>query len=56
MPAYDNFKTVELNRGNLYAGEPEDLPQSCPPPMGKPVLIYSVYDANLMTDLTTGRS
>ena len=56
MPAYDNFKTVELNWGNLYAGKPEDLPQSCPPPMGKPVLISSFYYVNLMTDMTTGRS
>ena len=38
--------------GNLYAGEPEDLPHSCRPPMGNPVLIYSFVDANLMDDLT----
>ena len=40
----------------MYAGEPEDLTHSCPHPMGKPVLITSFVDDNLMADLTTGIS
>ena len=53
MPTYDNFKTTEGKRGNLYVGEPEDLPHSCPPPVCKPVLISRFVDENLMDDLTT---
>ena len=39
MPAYENFKTIEVNRGNLYYGEPEYLPHYFPPPVAKQVLI-----------------
>ena len=56
MPVYDNFKMIDVNWVNIYAGETEDLPHSCPPPMGKPALISSFVDANLMDYLTTGRS
>ena len=44
------------NWGNLYSGEPEDLPCLFPPTMGKLVLISSFFDANLMTDLAMGIS
>ena len=53
---YYNFKTINGNWRNLYAGNPEDLPHSCPPPMGKTVLISTFVDDNFMADLTTGRS
>ena len=56
MPTYDNFKTIEGNRVNLYAGEPEYLPRPSAPPMVNPVLIYIFLDQNLMDDPTTGRS
>ena len=56
IPAYANFKRIEGNWGNLYAGETEDLPHSCPPPMGKPVSVSSAVDANLMKDLDMGIS
>ena len=56
MPVYDNFNTIEGNWGNLYTGEPEDLPCSCTPTMGKPVLISSFLYYNPMDDLTTGIS
>ena len=40
-PDYENFITIKGNWDNLHAGESEDLPHSCHPTMGKPVLIYS---------------
>ena len=51
---YYNFNAIEGNWGNFYAGDPEHLPHSCPPPMGKPFLITRFVDTNLMADLTTG--
>ena len=56
MTVYDNFKTIEGKWGNLYAGEPEDLPHSYPPLMSKPILISSFVDSNIMADMTTGKS
>ena len=55
-PDYKKFNTIEGNWGSLYAEEPEYLPHSCPPHMGKPVMITSFVDANLMADLNTGIS
>ena len=55
MPAYENFKKIEGNWGNLYSGKPEDLTHSCPPTMGKPVLISRFVYAKLMANKTTGR-
>ena len=56
IPVHDKFKTIDGKWGNLYDGISEDLPHSCPPPMGNPIPIYSFFDANLMDDLTTGVS
>ena len=53
---YDNFKAIEGNWGNLYSGEPEDLPHLYPPYMVNPVLISRFVNANLMADMTTGIS
>ena len=55
IPDYDNFKTIEEKWVNLYAGYPEGLPKSCLSPMGKPVLIYSFVDSNLMSNMTMVR-
>ena len=35
IPVYDNFKTIDVNCGNIYDDEPKDLPHLCPPPYGK---------------------
>ena len=55
IPAYENFKMIGGNWGKLYAGEPKYLPHSCNPPTGKPVMVYSFVDENLINDLTMGR-
>ena len=56
MSIYDNFNTININWGNVYSADPEDLPCLYLHPMGKPTLIYIFVDSKLMDDLTTGRS
>ena len=56
MPVYDELNIIDVYWGNIYDGEPEDHPHSCPPPMGKPILISIFVNDNLMADITTARS
>ena len=56
MTVYDNFKKMKGIWGNLYVGEPEDLPHLCTIPMGKTILISSLINNKLMADMDTGRS
>jgi hypothetical protein len=41
---------------SIYAGAEEILPDDCPPPLGKPVVMTTFVDANLYHDLVSGRS
>jgi hypothetical protein len=41
---------------SMYGPIDEDIPKDLPLPLGKPVVTVSYVDANLMHDLTTGRS
>jgi Reverse transcriptase (RNA-dependent DNA polymerase) len=41
---------------STYGLVDEDIPKDLPSPLGKPVVTVSYVDANLMHDLTTGRS
>jgi hypothetical protein len=41
---------------SVYGGSQEELPNNMPPPRGKPVRTTTFEDANLLHDLTTGRS
>ena len=49
MPTYDWADST-------YGSVDEDIPNDLPSPLGKPVVTVSYVDANLMHDLTTGRS
>ena len=46
---YDWARTV-------YGDVKETLPSDAPKPLGKPVVLTSYVDANLLHDMTTGRS
>ena len=41
---------------SIYGSPKEQIPDNLPPPKGKPVRTSTFVDANLMHDLTTGRS
>jgi hypothetical protein len=41
---------------SFYGDSQEELPTNMPPPCGKPVQTTTFEDANLLHDLTTGRS
>ena len=56
MPDYSQYKTTPANWGHVYGDCREDIPSDMPVPKGKPVLTTSFVDANLMHDVTTGRS
>ena len=48
-PTYDWTRTV-------YGKVKEQLPNDAPEPHGKPVVLMCYVDANLLHDMTTGRS
>ena len=41
---------------SVYGNPTEEIPENAPPPKGKPVRTTTFTDANLLHDLTTGRS
>jgi hypothetical protein len=56
-PDHQNYKTpVQDWQYTFYRGEKEELPSDMPKPKGKPVKLTTFVDANLLHDLTTGRS
>lgn len=56
MPDYERLTVVEGNWGAQHHPCREDIPSNAPTPRGKPVMITTFVDANLMADITTGRS
>ena len=56
MPDYERLTVVEGNWGAQYHPCREDIPSNAPTPRGKPVTTTTFVDANLMADITTGRS
>lgn len=56
MPDYSKYKKVEPTWGHVYHPCKEDIPPDMLKPKGKPVLMTTFFDANLMHDIITGRS
>ena len=54
--SYERLTVVEGNWGAQYHPCHEDVPTDAPTPRGKPVMLTTFVDANLMADVTTGRS
>ena len=55
-----NFNSVELNsydwRNSVYKGSREIIPEDIPCVKGKPVIITTYADSNLLHDMVTGKS
>jgi hypothetical protein len=57
IPSYDDFEIPEHDwMYSVYGEASEEMPTGMPTPKGKPIRTSSFVDANLMHDLTTGRS
>jgi hypothetical protein len=57
IPDYSALDHVEYDwEYSVYGDSQEELPANMPPPRGKPVRTTTFEDANLLHDLTTGRS
>ena len=56
LPDYSSFEVVDGNWGAQYGDCSEAVPLDAPVPKGNPVLLTTFVDANLMADVTTGRS
>ena len=56
-PNYTDMETTTYNwTRTVYVDVKEVLPLDAPKPLGKPVVLTSHVDANLLHDMTTGRS
>jgi len=56
-PDYSDIPDREFDwERTCYLGASELIPDNIPRPMGKPVITTTYFDANLMHDLTSGRS
>jgi hypothetical protein len=57
IPDYSDLDHIEYDwEYSVYGDSQEELPTNMPPPRGKPVQTTTFEDANLLHDLTTGRS
>ncbi len=56
IPDYSMYEVVKYDWGEVYADSVEELPPDMPEPKGKPVRTTTFVDANLMHDLTNGKS
>ena len=57
LPDYSNIQVQEFDwMYTVYGDVKEQLPQDMPVPKGKPVIMSTYVDANLLHDMTTGRA
>eukprot|EP00957_Ditylum_brightwellii_P094392 7187512-Ditylum_brightwellii.AAC.1 len=56
MPDYSNHKIEKKYWGHIYHPCQEEIPEDTPEPYGKSVLTTTFVDANLLHDVTIGRS
>jgi len=56
QPDYSKYNIIEANWGTQYHPCHEDVDVDIPEPKGKPVVLTTFVDANLMSDFVTGRS
>ena len=57
MPDYSHIPETKYEwEYSVYGDVKEDIPTDVPTPLGKPVILTSYVDANLMHDKITGRS
>ena len=56
LPDYSHYEVLPCNWGHIYHPCSEEIPQHMPEPRGKPVLMTTFVDANLLHDMVTGRS
>ena len=57
VPDFSQYTPQQYDWMNtVYEGSQEPLPHDSPPPLGKPVLLTTYVDANLMHDMLTGKS
>ncbi len=56
MPDYSQYEVLPCNWGHIYHPCSEEIPHNMPEPRGKPILMTTFVDANLLHDMVTGRS
>jgi len=56
MPDYTRYNVIDANWGTTYHPCSEEIGSDIPLPKGKPVMMTTFVDANLMSDYVTGRS
>lgn len=56
LPDYSHYKVREYNWGHIYHPCKEEIPSGMLEPRGKPVLMTTFVDANLLHDMVTGCS
>ena len=56
MPDFSNLQEITHDWESICGCLNEEIPKNAPPPLGKPVQLTHCVDANLMHDVTTGRS
>jgi len=56
IPDYTRYNVIDTNWGTTYHPCSEEIGSDIPLPKGKPVMMTTFVDANLMSDYVTGRS
>jgi hypothetical protein len=56
MPNYDDLDYLKPDFGHVYHPVAEEVPHNAPDPKGKPILMTTFVDANLLFDMVNGRS
>eukprot|EP00957_Ditylum_brightwellii_P166290 12659578-Ditylum_brightwellii.AAC.1 len=55
IPDYSNHKVEKKIWGHIYCSYQEEILEDMPEPQGKPVMMTTFVDANLLHDVITGR-
>ena len=56
QPEHSKYETIQPEWKYIYGESEEQIPKDAPTPKGKPIIITTFVDANLMHDVITGRS